>query len=246
MSLNYQRAGADTSIGRTYVDISACISNTAAYYRGGFEYTDSMGPASDGVQNDITYAADTLINTTNNGTNYYYDEPLAGFALYYRSGWEPARTQARTLADYWLSSPWVDDGYVNVMPRNRTLTSVFASAALDGRTDNWYGLRRNATQGITYSGSNCFGDFRERAYANSWVALAAMLDPDPTEKAAWQTALATPLSVDNTCKGVNNDYKQYYSGGEAGGSGGGNLDNDGCRNCRISDHGRRAAEAVQL
>jgi hypothetical protein len=214
LSMNYLRADATT--GRAPVYIAHCQTDTVMYWRTGIEYLATQGSGGTGLQSAITYSGDTLVSASNNTSSQYYDEVLAGYAMYFRSGWEPARTQARTIGDYWVKSPGIDEGYPNVAPRQRTLTGAFVAWVLDGRTDNAYGLRKNASQGAGYS-SNCFADLRETAYAHSWTSLAALLDPDSGQRATWVALMPTALAWDQACKGASNSYPQYYSGGENGG-----------------------------
>ena len=73
----------------------------------------------------------------------YYDNALADYALYYRSGWNKARDSARWLADRWYRSPWIL-GMTNT-PRDYALASTYLRAAVDGGNpdyDLWPSLRQ--------------------------------------------------------------------------------------------------------
>eukprot|EP00697_Spironema_sp_BW2_P009180 gnl/Spiro4/23995_TR11885_c0_g1_i1.p2 gnl/Spiro4/23995_TR11885_c0_g1~~gnl/Spiro4/23995_TR11885_c0_g1_i1.p2 ORF type:complete len:126 (+),score=5.14 gnl/Spiro4/23995_TR11885_c0_g1_i1:103-480(+) len=112
-----------------------------------------------------------------NGTPNFYDEVLANYALYFRSGYGPALEAARKLGDYWLFQPQIDEGWVSSFPRNMSIAGTVAGAVLDSRTQNWYGIRQMAARGIYAIGSSCDDDVRETGYQLMWLAFAAMFDP---------------------------------------------------------------------
>jgi len=132
----------------------------------------------------------------------YYDNVLAFYALYYRSGLEVYRDYARKLADRWWTSPFIDegrscsdgDGSTCLAPRLRSVAGLVARA-LDGRPDMWSGLRKwfdNDRKNIVTSSE--LYDIREDAYNLASVALCANLDPDETHRAACAADTVTSLT----------------------------------------------------
>lgn len=136
-----------------------------------------------------------------NGRNYgsdinYYDNALAEYSLYYRSGWKKARDSARWLADRYAYSPWMLGGLAWI-PRNMSLTSAFLRAAIDTDdpgTKNVWPLLRGTIDGrcaIYVELSTPIGDVRESSYCLAFTALKAKYDPDATERAESLDRLVT-------------------------------------------------------
>jgi hypothetical protein len=63
-----------------------------------------------GLQTNMQYAYMDGIGYDNDFGVNYYDEVLAHYALYYRSGWTPALDAARKLGDNWLDYPEIANG----------------------------------------------------------------------------------------------------------------------------------------
>ncbi len=132
--------------------------------------------------------------STWNGRNFasdvnYYDNALAHYALYYRTGWRKARDSARWMADRYAYSPWIGGG-INWVPRHASLASAFLRATVD--TGNppeknvWPLLRSmvdNNCAGETTS-ANPISDPRESGYCLAFTALKAKLDPDTSARTA--------------------------------------------------------------
>jgi hypothetical protein len=130
----------------------------------------------------------------NGGTNpNYYDNVLAHYALYWRSGNERYRDYARLLADYWFENPYWDYGAgagggsitLNGAPRLKALTGLMMRA-IDGQPLFWSHLRGNLDYAQTVTpGSGQFDDLREWAYWLQYLSMGARFDPDPGKRASY-------------------------------------------------------------
>jgi hypothetical protein len=151
-----------------------------------------------GTASGMQYAAWAGTNWASwigNSTNInFYDNVLAFYALYYRSGIDTYLKYARWLADKWWSMPYHDSGYAEggLALRNEAVTGLYLRAldqddvaGAPGSSPMWVGLRaetdrqyradirRDSTNGLIV------GDIRESGYSYSFVALCAAYYPDP-------------------------------------------------------------------
>ncbi len=148
----------------------------------------------------------------------YYDNALAFYTLYYRSGIDTYLHYARWLADRWWTMPYHDQGNsmsgqdgASLLPRNEAMTGLFLRAidqdnlaGVPGASLMWPGLRVEVDSGFRYAlnvqAANYMltGDLRETAYNAMYVALCALADPDPVHAAACRSDLNN--SILNTWK----------------------------------------------
>ena len=118
----------------------------------------------------------------------YYDNVLAHYALYYRTGLTRYLEYARTLADRWYDSPFFLRGYT--APRVHALTGILWRA-YEGKKTAWWtdklhpGLDRVAA-GAPAGG---MGDLREEAYQITYLAVASKLTPDSAKAASYRNAV---------------------------------------------------------
>ncbi len=204
--LHYRRS--DSTDGYTYFPMAGCESDTDLYLYLGWDNANANQhvPAS-------PYSYIEGLGYTGDYSPNYYDMGLAHYAFYFRSGQKQALTSARNIEDYWLGYPEISQGDAGGSPRDRGVLGVVAAAMLDGdRASNWSGLRTFAQQGLrTAQANNCNDDLRETAYQLSWLALAAQFDPDPAQRAKWQSGLSGPsFSRDNGCKGTDNSFAPAF------------------------------------
>ncbi len=98
----------------------------------------------------------SLINESTNMN--YYDNVLAFYTMYYRSGFTAYLTYARHLADIWYTMPWIDKGMASqygntaVFPRKQALLGLMLRAEDCARTQQcatstgaeyyWSGIRQ--------------------------------------------------------------------------------------------------------
>ena len=200
--LHYTRS--DSTDGYTYFPMSGCESDTELYLYMGWDngYANQRNPAS-------PYSYIEGLGYANDFSPNYYDMGLAHYAFYFRSGQKQSLIAARNIEDYWLDYPEIARSDAGGNPRDREILGVIAAAVLDGdRAKNWSGLRSFAQQGLnTAMANNCNDDLRETAYQLSWLALAAQFDPDPAQRAKWQSGLSGPsYNRDNGCKRADNSF----------------------------------------
>jgi hypothetical protein len=201
----------DGTIGQQAESVSSCESDTQMYHSNIFSYI--LGP-----QTNRTYSFWNGIWFSDYGPNYY-DEVLGEYAGYFRSGYKLFLSNARAIGDYWPKSPDFDEGWLGVAPRRTGATGMVAGAVLDGRASNWYALRRLATSAAAnnyvtnanHTLLNCDADVRESSYQLSWIALAAMFDPDSASRQTWQKTLDTTYERDNACKGPKNEFPTIFT-----------------------------------
>lgn len=209
----------DGTNGKQKSDVSLCESDTTIYQS---EFFSSM-PGGYQSGQFVGYVYDTWFSDT--GPNYY-DEVLAHYAGYLRSGLNLFRDNARKIGYYWTTAPNFDEAWISVIPRRVGATGLAAAALIDGRTNNWYTLRRLAGAAIVdpFSGailSDCDQDLRETAYGLSWLAIAALFDPvdtgnpnEPNQRSYWKAQLARAYARDAGCKGPNASFpNNFYNGG---------------------------------
>jgi len=206
---HYTRA--DGTDGIIYFFTSGCESDTALYL-----YL-WWGTGISGQQTDKPYGfMDGFGYAGDYGPNFY-DEVLAHYALYYRSGWTPARDAARKIGDNWLDYPEIANGDLGGIPRRMSITGVYANTVLDGRTKNWSGLREIASEGARGISEDCNNDVRENAYELSWVTLAALFDPvdtgnptEPNQRSYWKSQLAAAAARDAACASSDHSFKTGF------------------------------------
>jgi len=122
------------------------------------------------------------------GNVNYYDNVLAFYSLYYRTGITRYRDYARTLAARWWTMPvidqsracWFGDYGPNCPPqRVLALTGIFWYAHETG-ANYWAGLRQFAN---LFRTQTTLFDTREQGYQLAFLSLQSMLDPDPAQQA---------------------------------------------------------------
>ncbi len=186
--------------------VSGCESDTRLSVRG---YTEAIPTGSESnVKYSVgrgTWFADTGIN--------FYDEPLAFYGDYFRSGDESRRTAARYLSTRWLWHPLLAGGYGALDAREASITGAVANLVLDPGTQStnaWAIVRRLASIGANHASVGCNADLRENAYRQSWLALAAAFDPVGANRTTFAAQVAANYTRDNSCKGADNSHPQEY------------------------------------
>jgi hypothetical protein len=176
------------STGRKEIPITSCTDNTHLTMR------NAWADVADGSGLSYTYSDDTVSGAWLYGESpqNYYDNVMALYSLYYRTGTAGYLTQARALADLWWRQPRMDRGVTcgagNTInadycqpPRSHSLAGLYLRA-LDGATDMWPGLRLMAGNYMWYLANydKTYGsiwDLREEAYHLAGVSYCALADP---------------------------------------------------------------------
>jgi hypothetical protein len=156
---------------------------------------------------------DSGVATWSNGTANinYYDNVLAFYVMYYRTGIDLYLQYARWLADRWWTNPAVldrgncHDGQQGwcTMPRIAALSGMFLraidqdlQAGIPNSSPMWAGLRNYIDLGFAFmmnvqtTNNNALGgDIREMGYNDMFVAMCGAYDPDPVHAATCRSAV---------------------------------------------------------
>ncbi|MBV9296859.1 MAG: hypothetical protein JO145_14905 [Acidobacteriaceae bacterium] len=142
----------------------------------------------------------------------YYDNVIAFYRLYYRTGLTAYLTYARTLADAW----WVyalDHGYNQApsFPRLLGLPGMMARAIEGGFTSRWAGIENKVQQGPQgVQNPPNTEDVRESGYSESYLALLTVLDPNIT---------GNPTNQSNYCGTLANSVNTFWANAFSQGGG---------------------------
>lgn len=169
--------------------VGSCESDTELTFSSGWGWERPFIASPGTTWGTIGFCADCSLW---NGRNYssdvnYYDNALAEYALYYRTGWKKARDSARWMADRFAYSPWIGGG-IGWAPRHAALTSAVLRSVFDTggpATKNVWPILRGLIDGNCASAtesSSLLGDVRESGYCLGFTALKAKYDPDSTER----------------------------------------------------------------
>ena len=118
----------------------------------------------------------------------YYDNVLAQYALYYRSGLSRYLTYARTLADRWYDSPFFLRS--GSPPRIWSLAGIMWRAWEGGKSTWWTDKLHPLLDSIrSQIAEGSIGDAREDAYKIAFTSIGALLTPDSSRSAVYAQAL---------------------------------------------------------
>ena len=135
----------------------------------------------------------------------FYDNVLAHYIMYYRTGLKIYLTYARTLADRWWQSPYMDQGracpdfqaggYCRY-PRDYGMTGLTIRALEKNDPDMWKGLRLywDMFRVSMTSPGNYPRDIRENGYEFLFVAQCAIADPDPANATLCRQTVETTFT----------------------------------------------------
>ncbi len=191
--------------GRSIQQIQSVTDDTHATLNSGLKYFPP--PPYSGLQYSIIdvneFYTPFALAANGLGGSYnwnYYDNVVAFYRLYYRTGVTLFLNQARALADAWYLYA-LDHGYSNIaysvspdvgVPRLKGLAGIMIRA-LDGHPEYWPAIETMTTAFGT--GTPPPGDFdpRETGYITSYDALAARLDPNASSRAAYCTSVSNAI-----------------------------------------------------
>ena len=197
----YPVDGSPGQFGRAPYPVSSCQSDTSLTL--GQPYTTSSG----GTGLSYAYMNNGSVGTWTGGSNNanYYDNVMAFYSLYYRSGIDDYLNYARTLADRWYTMPWIDqgratvNGYTTLFPRLQSLTGLILRA-FDGHPEYWNGIRLYVNWDYGFAtkplaGGYALNDVREQSYATAFVAMAALFDPLPANQTMYQSYVTNMINT---------------------------------------------------
>jgi hypothetical protein len=126
-----------------------------------------------------------------------YDQALAHYITYYRTGDPAWLTRARTVADHWwANSPYIQGGNYNDI--NNMLAPMWIGLsglmlrALDGRPEMWPWIQWWANDygwpawlGLRLNNSTLWYGIRDGGFMLKYAALLAIAHPDAATRATW-------------------------------------------------------------
>jgi hypothetical protein len=214
--LHYVRPS-DSSDAKMSTPVSGCESETTLYIPYvnrdfGGTVPGLNGSAQSGQQYSYITPNDAAryLNSGSTGGINFYGPGIADRSLYYRSGIKLAETTANMIDDNWIKAPMVAGGDVGGIDLflGAGVIGAAADAVLNPNRVNWSDLRGFARSAKTnfenaHTGGYCYGT-RESAYHAAWLGLAAMYDPDLTQRAAWNTTITNDqIPYENACKNTD-------------------------------------------
>ena len=162
------------------------------------EGTGYMRATASGLQ----YARWRYVGTWINGSNNvnYYDNVMAFYSLYYRTGMVRFRDFARDLADSWWSSPSVNQGTARNDVNGNYLSARVVSLtglmlrALDGQSGMWDGIKLYLDRSKdTITARTAIVDIREDAYDLAFVSFGAIHHPTEATRDTYIAAITDVL-----------------------------------------------------
>lgn len=196
-----------------------CESETAAYAIAAHDI-----PVFDGTTISSAHYSykDSLGAQSAFGPNFY-GSGLAARAFYFRSGWDFAKQTADLMDEQWVNDPELCNGWCGGIPllQGGGVDGAIADVATNPTTHLTWGSVRQFGTGVTFlSTAGCnVADTRDSGLQEGYVALLAILDPDPTYHAQWQTMLRNLYNRDNNtinpitghpCKGADGSWSNGF------------------------------------
>ncbi len=186
--------------GRAPYSVASCQSDTALTLQQPYGVSPSASNLNFSAMDNN--AIGTWIGGSSNAN--YYDNVMAFYSLYYRSGIDDYLTYARTLADRWYTMPWFDqgraalNGSTTLFPRLQSITGLVLRA-LDGHPEYWSGIEQYLAFDYSFASAlpsaGALGDIREQGYATAFLALGALYDPKPVNQALYKVQLEQVIST---------------------------------------------------
>ncbi len=211
LALHYTRP--DSSDGQMTQPVSGCESDTTLYLA---YVAHDVSTLNNKVFSGVQYGAARFPSYVGQYGVNFYGEDLAHRALYYRSGWTPARDAANVMSSQYVSSPYVSGGDGlgwSPLYYGGGAIAAIAGAVLDSNSGvSWSDLRGLASKSAPNANVNsgfgaCNGyDTRDNGYALGIVALMAAFDPSPSSRASWTAAVQQAWTREQTCKGTDNSW----------------------------------------
>ena len=174
------------------------------------------------------------VNQTSTGGLSFYGEGLASAGVASTSGLAEASAASHAIASYMVRSPWGNadgSGYpplflggIVLEAWNNFLTDPNTQVGIsDLRAWANYGLTSGyGIQGVAANGCNAT-DTRDGAYANLFVVLAAIYDPDTTSTSApggiswrayWQSFMSQMQTNDAACRQSDYSWSNNFTQSE--------------------------------
>jgi len=195
--------------GRSFYTITSCDSQTELQIS---HYWGRLPGTTSGMQYSVINPADVGMWLYSSTPGNYYDNVLAFYSLYYRSGLTKYRDAARTLAHNFWYGPFydrgaqynsaVDDRNIYAGPtRGQSLTGLVVWA-LESGENIWPGIHYvwDFQKYVVHDYAKAhgwvsqIGDIRESGYGTAALALCAQYDADPGYRATCRVALKETIN----------------------------------------------------
>jgi hypothetical protein len=183
------------------------------------------GTLHSGLRYSVTDTTGWVNQSPVGGINFY-GEGMAHRSLYLRSGLTSAYDAAGIIDNYWIHSPWGQNGGTPRLYLGGGGIGAFLSKLTDPSTlVSWVDLRfyaqmgKDMVDGIAANGCNAWADSRDSGYAYTWLILSAIYDPDTTSTAApggipwrtyWQNQLAQMQTNDTNCQRADKSFANGF------------------------------------
>jgi hypothetical protein len=221
--------------GRAFYGIKSCDSQTQLTLTAAYAHTGPDTGLKYAIGNDTIASAWLYSNTPAN----YYDNVLAFYSMYYRTGIDDYQTAARTLASRWWTGPNWDRGknfdinnlggtFINAGPARGQSATGLILWALDTGTDIWPGMHYlwDYWTYVAYTFPKNFnwnvqmGNTREMGYMTAGFALCALFDTSSVYRSNCMTYLSaevnqiwSALQINGTWQFTNPDTQFTASDG---------------------------------
>lgn len=184
----YQDAVNIGRIGRNYVDVASCASNTSLTL---LEAIPVGTPCVACQYASMPTSAAGPIASGAGSAEYAYCNSCAHFMMYFRSGNSKYRDYARSLLDWLVPAPKIDGGvFFAVAPRIFPTLGPFVRMTLDDKVgDADYERFLHNMEGRCQIGADYISDTRETGTQCLAIALGANWDPDLTIRATMKAAV---------------------------------------------------------
>ncbi|HXJ41521.1 MAG TPA: hypothetical protein VNH18_19740 [Bryobacteraceae bacterium] len=215
-----------TETGRRLMGVASCESDTQLTLQAAW-FSDT--PAGSFLNYTEQDSGNLTMWSYNAAPANYYDNVMAFYSLYYRTGIDDYLIAARKLADRFWTSPQVDRGAAFTLNGSGTMWPARSASmlgmvlrALDGRPEMWSGLHKVWDFYKTYLSlyDITFGvnwDLREQSYHLAMVSYCALYDGDPGYRAGCKNTISQSFATIWTpFKFPDGSWSSfYYTGGWA-------------------------------
>lgn len=181
-----------------------CESETMAFGMGARDIA-AFNTTHQGVDSGTTgikYSYKTNIGDLGDFGSNWYGTGLALRKFWIASGWQPAKTLADLIDDYWVQDPEVADGYSGGAPLRLGggVNGAIIAKMLGSSVLSWYDVKQFGDGAIeSYAIQNCNqSDVRDSSIPLGWTALLAY--GDSARYSTWAAGLVTWATRENQCR----------------------------------------------
>lgn len=175
--------------GKIASDVNSCQSATQLTLQGAAQVSLSAVPYAK-MEGAVPVNWGWAWNGIGGATNAnYYDNVLAHYNLYYRTGLTKYRDYARKLAARWLDSPWFGQ---SPYPRMWALNGLILNTWEQGNLAQWAQLEPILDRAASHQSTpGTVSDIREEGYEIAYLATGATFQPNAGKAAVYAQAIQT-------------------------------------------------------